>query len=159
MTNTHFTMPKVEIVVANSAVARFFTVESPTGELIELDEENNPEGRMHEEDLMDDRRGRLYDRGSPGSEGLVSRSGVDETTDPKDVKVESFARELAEKLDKQRTQGKLERLYLAAAPSFLGELRKHMSDQLKPLIVEEIAKDFTGKNARELRKHFPEYLK
>lgn len=158
MTNTHFTMPKVQVVVANAAMARFFTVESPTGELIELEQENNPEARMHEGDLMDDKRGRLYDRGSQG-ESLVSRSGVDETTDPKEVKIESFARELAERLDKERTQGKVERIYLAASPSFLGELRKHMSNQLKPLIVEEIAKDFTGKNTRELRKHLPEYLK
>lgn len=158
MTNTHFTMAKVQVVVANSAMARFFTVESPTGELIELKEETNPEARMHEGDLMDDRRGRLFDRGSRG-ENLVSRSGVDETTDPKEVRIESFARELVGKLDKDRTQGKVERIYLAAAPSFLGELRKHMSDQLKPLVVEEISKDFTGKNIRELRKHLPEYLK
>lgn len=157
MTNTHFTMPKVQILVANAAVARFFTVESPTGELIELEGETNPEARMHEGDLTDDRRGRLYDRGSQG-ETLVSRSGVDET-DSKEVKIESFARELAETLDKERTQGKVERLYVAAAPSFLGELRKHTSNQLKPLIVKEIAKDFTSKNARELRKHLPEYLK
>lgn len=158
MTNTHFTMPKVQIMVANAALARFFTVDSPTGELIELDSEANPEARLHEEALMDDRRGRQYDRGSQG-ESLVSRSGMDETTNPKSVKVEAFARELADKLDKERTREEVERLYLVASPAFLGELRKHMNDKLKPLVVEEIAKDFTGKNPRELRKHLPEYLK
>ena len=153
MTNTHFTMPKVQVLVASAGQARFFTLDSPTADLIELSSAINPEARMREEDLMDDRRGRYHDQGGAG------RSAIDESTDPKDVTIQRFARELAHKLERERTQRRLERLYLVASPSFLGELRKHLSNHLKPLLAGEIAKDFTHLDSRELRKHLPERLK
>lgn len=153
MTNTHFTMPKVQVLVANGGQARFFTLESPAADLIELDSAINPEARMHEEDLMDDRRGRYHDQGGAG------RSALDESTDPKDVTIQRFARKLAQRLERERTQGKLERLYLVASPPFLGELRKHLSNHLKPLLAKEIAKDFSHMDSKELRKHLPEHLK
>jgi protein required for attachment to host cells len=153
MTNTHFTMPKVQILVANSGQARFFSVDSPTGELHELGVDINPDARMRGEDLTSDRPGRFWDRSVHG------RSAAEEPTDPKDVSIQRFARQLAHKLDLERTQGRLERLYLVASPPFLGELRKHLNGHLKPLIVEEIAKDFGHMAARDLRKHLPERLK
>lgn len=152
MTNTHFTMPKVQILVADSARARFFTVDSPTAELVELETYANPEARLREEALMDDRPGRRFDPGP-------SRSAVEDRTDPKDVTIRRFARELAQKLDQDRNQGKLERLYLVAGPPFLGVLRKHLDNQVKPLIAEEIPKDLAHLEPRKLRKHLPELLK
>jgi protein required for attachment to host cells len=142
MTNTHFNMPKVQILVANAARARFFSVDSPTGELQELRDETNPEARMREEDLVTDRRGRYRDSGVEG------RSALDLMTDPKEVAIQRFARELAQELDRERTQGEMDRLYLVASPAFLGELRKHLSTPLKALIVEEIAKDFDAMEKR-----------
>ncbi|MDQ2076466.1 host attachment protein [Marinimicrobium sp. ABcell2] len=153
MTNTHFTMPKVQILVANAGQARFFSVDSPTGDLHELGVDINPEARMRGEDLVSDRPGRFQDRSVNG------RSAAEEPTDPKDVSIQRFARQLAQKLDLERTQGRLERLYLVASPPFLGELRKHLNGNLKPLIADEIAKDFGHMAARDLRKHLPERLK
>lgn len=153
MTNPHFTMPKVQILVANAFQARFFTVDSPTGELQELAVDVNPEARLRSEELGSDRPGRLGDRSAHGT------STTEDSTDLKDVTIERFARRLSEKLELERTQGRLERLYLVSSPPFLGELRKHLNDNLKRLIADEIGKDFGQLAARDLRKQLPKRLK
>lgn len=153
MTNTHFTMPKVRVLVANASKARFFRVETPAGELIEMNAAANPQARLHERDLITDRRGRQRGPNGQGS------GAVEESTDPKNVEISRFAVELSRQLDKERTSGNLERLYLVASPPFLGELRKHLSNEVKPLVAEEINKDLSPMPAKELRKHLPQYLK
>lgn len=153
MNNPHFTMPKVRILVADASRARLFSVESPTADLKEVDTFVNPEGRLHDGDLTTDRPGRQADSMNSG------RSAMDEANDPKEVETQRFARELVESLDKTRSQGEMEKLYLAAPPKFMGELRKQMKSELKATVVEEIKKDLSQLNARELRKHLPERIK
>jgi len=153
MNNPHFRMPKVQILVADASRARVFTVESPKGELQELQTFVNPEGRLHARDLTTDRAGRQQ---TPMAD---SRSAMDETTEPKDVEAQRFARELAQSLEAERSKGNLEKLYLVAPPRFLGELRKHLSRDVSALIAGEIDKDLTYKDATKLRGHLPELLK
>lgn len=153
MTNPHFTMPNVRVVVADASKARFFRVDSPTGELIELSEDTNPEARMQQRELTSDKPGEQT------SHAKDSRSVVDEATEPKDAEIQRFARSITDKLDKERTEGKLEKLYVVAPPRFLGELRQQMKPALRSLVVEEINKDLARMDARELRKQLPERLK
>lgn len=153
MSNPHFTMPNVRVVVADASKARYFRVDSPTGELIELSQDANPEGRMYNRELISD------SRGEQTSHARDSRSVVDESNDPKNVEIQRFARSIADKLDKERTQGSLEKLYVIAPPKFLGELRHHMKPALKSVVVEEINKDLANMEAHELRKQLPERLK
>ena len=153
MNNPHFTMPKVRIVVADASRARLFTTDSPKGDFTEVDTLLNPEARLHDGDLTTDRPGRQADDMHGG------RSAMEEHSEPKEVEAQRFAKELAETLEQARKQGEVEKLYIAAPPRFLGELRKHMKPELKAIIVEEIGKDFSQMNARELRRHFPERIK
>ena len=153
MNNPHFTMPKVRIVVADASRARLFTTDSPMGDFTEVDTLLNPEARLHDGDLTTDRPGRQADSMNNG------RSAMEEPSEPKEVEAQRFAKELAESLEKARNQGEMEKLYIAAPPKFLGELRKHMKPELKAVVAEEIRKDFSQMNARELRKHFPERVK
>src|SRR5690625_5349390 len=122
MVSLHFTMPKVQILVANAAQARFITVDSPTGDLHELSVDVNPDARLRSEELGTDRPGRFVDRSACG------RSAAEEPRDLKDVTIERFARQLSEKLDLERTQGRPERLYLVSCPPLLGDLRKNLND-------------------------------
>ena len=153
MSNPHFTMPNVRVVVADASKARYFRVDSPTGELIELAEDVNPEGRMYSRELVSD------SRGEQTSHAKDSRSVVDEASDPKEVEIQRFARSITDKLDKERAEGSLEKLYVVAPPKFLGELRHQMKPALKSVVVEEINKDLASMDARELRKQLPERLK
>ena len=153
MNNPHFTMPKVRIVVADASRARIFTTDSPKGDFQEVNTLINPEGRLHDGDLTTDRPGRQADSMNSG------RSAMEEHSEPKEVEAQKFARELAENLENARSQGELEKLYIAAPPKFLGELRKHLKPELKAAVAEEIGKDFSQMSARELRRHFPERIK
>src|SRR5690625_897150 len=153
MVSPHFTMPKVQILVANAAQARIFTVDSPTGDLHELSVDVKHDARLRSEELGTDRPGRFVDRSEYG------RNVAEEPSELRGVTSESLARQRYEKLDLERTQGRLERLYPVSSPPFLGELRKHLNDKVKRLIVDEIGKDYGQLAARELRKQLPERLK
>ena len=153
MNNPHFTMPKVRIVVADASRARIFTTDSPKGEFQEVDTLINPEARLHDGDLTTDRPGRQADSMNSG------RSAMEEHSEPKEVEAQKFARELADNLEHTRSQGKLDKIYIAAPPKFLGELRKHLKPELKAIVAEEIGKDLSQMSARELRRHFPERIK
>ncbi|MGM0435418.1 MAG: host attachment protein [Pseudomonadota bacterium] len=153
MNNPHFTMPKVRIVVADASRARLFTTDSPKGDFKEVDTLINPEARLHDSDLTTDRPGRQADSMNSG------RSAMEEHREPKEVEAQRFAKELADNLEHARSQGELDKLYIAAPPKFLGELRKHLKPELKAIVAEEIGKDFSQMSARELRKHFPERIK
>lgn len=161
MINPHFTMPKVRVLAADATKARWFTVETPDGDLIETSTTTNPQGRQHErnltsaeKDLVTDRPGRMHD------DGVGQRSGVKEASStPKQEQIDRFAWELAKTLDSERTSGQLERLYVVAPPTFLGRLRKHMSADLKKMVVEEVGKDLVVRKPEEIRKHLPTWLK
>lgn len=153
MNNPHFRMPKLWVVVADGARARIYTVERPTGPLQEVETLDNPEGRMHQKDLTTDLPGRSFQRMGEG------RSAMDERTDPKVAEVRAFADQLAKRLDEGRVQGEVERLYLVAPPSFLGELRKQLPEGCRDMVAETLAKDLTQLDPQKLRQHLPERLK
>lgn len=162
MTNPHFTMPKVRVLVADAAKARWFTVETPAGELIELETIAHPEARLHERhvetdniELTTDKQGRQRDHGI----GAHGRSEMGEGIDPKDAQIQHFAWELAQMMDKERAKGNLERLYLVAPPKFLGMIRQEMSHELKKTVAEEIDKDMSLLKPTEVRKKLPTHIK
>ncbi|MBS3805645.1 MAG: host attachment protein [Oleiphilaceae bacterium] len=153
MTNPHFAMPQVRILVADASIAKLFRVDSPTGELIEIRTEENKEARLP---------GRKLTRDKPGeqtSHARDSRSQVDSAAEPKQNETHRFAQSIVEKLEEARTAGEIDKLYVIAPPGFLGELRQKMKPPLKSLLVEEINKDLTHLNARDLRKQLPERIK
>jgi len=153
MNNPHFTMPRVRVLVADASKARLFRADSPTGDLIEVSTDVNPEARLHDGDLTTDRPGRQADSMNSG------RSAMEESTTPKEAEEQKFAKQLAHKLEQARNSGELEKLFIAAPPHFLGELRKHLKPDLKSLVAQEISKDLSQLDAGSLRKHLPERLK
>ncbi|XOZ34694.1 host attachment protein [Halomonadaceae bacterium KBTZ08] len=153
MNNPHFTMPKVRIVAADASRARLFSTDSPMGELSEVDTLVNPEARLHDGDLTTDRPGRQADSMNG------ARSAMEEASEPKEVEAQKFAKQLAETLETSRNQGEIEKLYVAAPPKFLGELRKHMKPELKAIVAEEVSKDLSQMDVQEMRRHLPERIK
>jgi protein required for attachment to host cells len=162
MTNQHVSTSKVRILVADANKGRWFTVETPAGELIELETFAHPEARLHEREMVannieltTDKPGRKGDHGN----GAHGRSEMGESTDPKEAEIGKFAKELAQMMDKERARGNLERLYMVAPPAFLGKLRKEMSHELKKTVVDEVSKEFSSLKAADLRKELPAFLK
>ena len=140
------------ILVADSSRARIFEAKNAIGPLTEIEDLMNPESRMHEQNLTSDLPGRAYD--SHGS----NRHAMEEKTSAKDHEAENFAKLINRHLEKLRTKGMLKKLVVAAAPSFLGVLRKKLNANMTKLISTEIDKNLVQLDILDVRKHLPERI-
>ena len=110
-----------------------------------------PEARLHEGDLVTDRAGQ--DR-NPG----VAGHGLSGERPHKHDIAERFAAQVCEELETARNQGQFRKLYVVAAPAFLGMLRHHQSPALRQLIVAEIDKGLATQDPAAIRKALPDFL-
>jgi len=139
------------VLVADNSRARFFEAEKAASPLSEMHDLTYPEARLHEGDLVTDRNGRDRNPGKGahgvGSDGSAKQEGADR-----------FALMVCNELESARNSGSFRKLYVVAAPAFLGMLRKHQSSALKQLVVGEVDKNLSTKDPATIRKHLPDYL-
>lgn len=128
-------MSNAWILVANRSNARLFTNNGSHKSLSLVDDFYHSTGRHREQDLNSDKPGRLT-----GSSGQ-SRHGVGEGHSATEHEAESFARELAQRLNQGRTANDYSRLVLVAEPGFLGLLKAALDDQTVKLLSDTIPKD------------------
>ncbi len=139
------------VLVADAYRARFFGAERPASPLSEIRDLASPEARLHEGDLVSDKSGR--DRNPK-----VGGHGLGETGSVKHDLADRFAQQVCDLLESARVGGELSKLYVIAAPAFLGLLRKHQSPSLRHLVAGEIDKSVAAQEPASIRKHLPEYL-
>jgi protein required for attachment to host cells len=138
------------VLVADNSRARIFSAEKAISPLQEIRDLTHPEARLHEGDLVTDKGGR--DRGPAGAHGI----GTDQVH--KQDGAERFAASVCSELDSARAAGIFKKLYVVAAPSFLGLLRKHESNALRQTIAGEVDKNLATQDPAVIRKHLPDYL-
>lgn len=136
------------LIVANSSLARIFKVEKKQA-LVEIEVLEHPESRLQNRDLVSDRPGRDFE--SMGH----ARHAIEPQTTPKHQEFASFAKDIAQYLDKARSEGHFNRLYVAASPSFLGLLRQTFGSSTTQLISGEVDKDMTHMKPAEIVNHLP----
>jgi len=144
-------MSKIWVVVSDTTRARIFNAPKGKGPLTETATLSHPEGRLHEGDLVSDKPGRARDNGN-GSHDMGHEAAA------KEEEAERFAGYVCDELEAARNKGEFLKLYLIAAPHFLGLLRKHKSAGVDKLVVEEISKNLAGHSPEDIRKALPEYL-
>jgi protein required for attachment to host cells len=142
-------MTKTWVVVAESSRARILLADGPLGSLTELEQLEHPASRSREQDLTSDLPGRAFDSMGEG------RHAMEPHEHPKHHEAEVFARQLGERLDRGRLEGDFDRLILAAAPAFLGLLRKQISSETEKLVSEQIDKNLVSLDPAKLREHLP----
>ncbi len=140
------------IVTADSSRARIFEVKSSRGPLQELEVLTHPEARLHTQDLTSDFPGRTFDSAGEG------RHAMGQPVDPKEQEGIRFAKQVADHLEAARVNGQFDKLIIAAAPKFLGQLRQHLSNQVVTMVTQEIDKNLTQHTAADIRNHLPERL-
>lgn len=139
------------VLVADTYRARLFGADRPASALSEMRDLASPEARLREGDLVSDRGGR--DR-SPKGGGHALGDNISHKQDLAD----RFAQQVCDLLESARVAGELSKLYVIAAPAFLGLLRKHQSPSLKQLVAGEIDKCLATQDPASIRRHLPEYL-
>lgn len=123
------------LLVADSGRARFYLLNNDFEELTEALDLIHPEARL--------RASEVYE-GDPGTGARTPH------TDRKDVEAEHFSRLVAHEL--QDRLNAYEALHIAAAPRFLGQLRKQLSKSVQRKLTSTLAKDLTNATPHELQK-------
>jgi protein required for attachment to host cells len=145
-------MTRIWILAANSGNATLFTADSPTGSLTELETFDNPNVRAKQMELTSDRPGRSFDSHGEGRHAMAVE------TSPKEHEQTRFAKLIVDRLEQGRIENAFERLIVAAAPGFLGQLRANYTAPLIELLSLEIDKDYTELPPKELRTRLPDRL-
>src|SRR3954462_12737702 len=132
------------IIAADSSRARILQVTDRDEHLDEIDDLLNPEGRVHDRELIADAHPRFHGAGAsgPGSDR--------EETSATEHATELFAKRVGEYLDKARTAHRYDRLHVIAPPKFLGQLRKELDKEVQKLVADELPKDLSWLNVHEL---------
>ena len=136
-------------LVADSSRARLFAMSEHGEGFAEIASFANPEGRSHDGELAS------YDSGI--SARVAPRSGPQQPS-ALDHNVEGFARELGRYLEQARTQHRYDALCLVAAPEFLGRLRQTLSKDVEHLAVEQIDKDISWFDGRDIERYLKRKL-
>jgi len=140
------------IVIADASRARFLTADTRDAALVEGADFVHPSSRQREQDLISDGH-------SSGKD--VSGFGHHSMREEKKAHVheeEVFARELCSEIDKLLQRAKPGRLYLIAAPPFLGKMRAALSKQALSLVAGEIDKSLVQSSVKDIRSYLPKLL-
>ena len=135
------------VIVAESSRARIFAMENPRKPLTEIKDMVHPESRAHARDLTADLPGRSFDSRGQG------RHVMEDSLDVKEHQALDFAEQLAGYINTECRNNNLDRLYIAAAPHFLGQLRKKLDTTAKHHIVRQLNKNLVAMDEAEIRKH------
>jgi protein required for attachment to host cells len=139
------------VLVADNSRARFFAAEKAASPLQEVRDLLYPEARLREGDLVTDKPGR--DRNA-----VKGAHGVGTESSHKQDGADRFALEVCSELETARNGGAFRKLYVVAAPQFLGLLRKHQSSPLRQMVAGEVDKNLTTQDSAAIRKHLPDFL-
>ncbi len=139
------------VLVAEKSRARLFDWQS-RDVLNEIKTFSHPESRLHEQDLVTDKRGRAFDSAGEG------RHAHQEQNRARQHESETFAKELIALLDRSRSRQEYERVVIVAAPEFLGQLRDEMPPELEKAVLQEVSKNLVQESTDSIRKYLPEVL-
>jgi protein required for attachment to host cells len=145
-------MPTTWILIADRGGARLFTHRGRSTGLELIEAIPHPEGRLKNGDINADKHGRAFD-----SKG-VGRHAMSTSQEPTAQMSMRFAKQLSERLEQGAMRNAFDRLVVAAAPRFLGDLRGTMGDNASARLTTTLNKDLSGADERELRGHLADIL-
>ncbi|MBK1715231.1 host attachment protein [Rubrivivax gelatinosus] len=145
----------VWVVVADEAIARFLQRPDEGGALQPVEELTDPAAHARGQDLRADATGRRAGGSAAGASratGATTSAGTDE----KHHEADGFARRVAARLHEALLARRFDELHLAAAPRFLGLLRKALSPQVSRCLGQQLDKDLVQvDNAALAERFFP----
>jgi protein required for attachment to host cells len=145
------------IVAADESRARVLQVARPEKRLDEVENLLNPEGRLQDRELQSDAEPRFSGHGGVGKPGSAPTGGPASDREAQGAvehSARTFARQVGRYLEKARIEHRFDELVLVAPPKFLGALRKELDKEVAKLVKDELPKDLSWFNARELERYF-----
>ena len=143
---------EIWVVVTDSARMRMFVADTPLGPLTEAGNLVHGEGRLRNQDLISDDRGRAFDSKGSGRHGMESK------TDAKTQEQANFVAEICHYLEEEYQASSYSRLYLVAPPAMMGLLRDRLDKHIQQLLVGSLDKNLVQLSPVKIRSHLPEKL-
>lgn len=122
------------VLITDSTNCRLYDYNEKLKKLALIEEIKHAENKLRDIDLTSDKPGRYM--AASGAHGAFTQP-----LDPKEIKLESFSREISKALDHGRTTHGYEKLILIAPPHMNGLLMQNLNKQVKDLITHNIKKD------------------
>ncbi|MFP5374971.1 MAG: host attachment family protein [Gammaproteobacteria bacterium] len=97
---------------------------------------------LHQEDLL-----QLMNANDDGPAGAVPPE-----TDGKELEEATFAKQLAQRLNRAALDDRFQQLVLVADPQTLGQMRPLLHDQVRARLVAEIAKTLTNSPVEDIQR-------
>jgi protein required for attachment to host cells len=148
------------IVLADEGRARILERTDAGVDLQEVEDLTDAAAHAHNADLRRDAMGRRSPSDGHGANAgsMMPGSSTSSAGEEKlDHEAELFARRLALRLTEARRAHRYDHLRIAAAPRFLGRLRKALDDEVRNVLDDEIDKDLLQLDRRSLtQRFFPE---
>ena len=142
------------IVAADSSRARIFEVHGPQDHLHEIEDFANPAGRSSDSEIRTENLGRFGGktggRASPYQAGGGRANTGEPDVSPVEHETELFSKTVSDYLDKAHAEHRYDKLCLIAFPKFLGLMRQNMSKEVRKLVEDEVPKDISGLETREI---------
>ena len=132
------------IINMNSSLCKIYDYQKSPAKLTLVREFSHPESRVKTGDLL------TSDKPGHYKAGATQRGTFSQQTDPKDVEVDNFAREIAKHLDQARNQNKYDQVVIITAPHMNGLLLHHIDKHVKDLVTHTIQKDMVHLKEHEL---------
>ncbi|CEG60909.1 host attachment protein [Legionella micdadei] len=116
-----------------------------------IKEIQHPENKLRDIEITSDKPGRYQVMGQ--AHGTYSQQ-----SDPKEIKIEHFSKEIADVLENNNAIHAYEKLILVAPPHIHGLLLKHLDKQITNRITHNIEKDLIHVSEDQLLSHLNEIL-
>lgn len=140
------------VIVANTNICQIYLYYKQENQLILLKTIQHPENKLRDSDITADKPGRYKSSGP-------SRGTFSQETDPKEIKIDQFSREIARELDVGRSKNSYHKLIIIAPPHMKGMMLHHMDKHVKNLITHEIEKDVVHLKDEELLPFLKEHTR
>lgn len=149
----------VRIVVADERQANFFDASRADGPFTLCGSLENEAGGKKDIELETDRPGRRYGGASGARHGIgvqaAHHHGVDGERSTERHELTQFAKEIAQRIDKDRVNREFDKLVIVAPPRMLGLLRQSLPAPTQSLLAGEIPKDIVQLGMEAIRNVAP----
>lgn len=122
------------VVNTDSNTCRIYDYNRKPVQLILLKEIQHPENKLKDIDLTSGKPGKY--KSSGGAHGAYTQE-----TDPKEIKIQDFSREIAHALEHGRNIHAYKNIILIAPPHMNGLILQHANKHVKELVTHSIEKD------------------
>ncbi len=134
---------KIWVIVLDSNSCKILNYLKKDKKFESIKQLNHPENKLPDRELTSDKPGHY--KSSHSTHGAYAQP-----SDPKEIKIDKFAREVANNLEEGRNHQSYQKLIIIAAPHMNGLLQKHINKHVKKLIYHNIEKDLMHQTDQEL---------